>query len=127
MPCEPSRRIVGVRVGGAIAEVEADLRLHLFGRAARLHVQLHDEIAAGLERPRQLRRHERRDLSRRPAEEMAVGILRRSRHQAVVAGQRIGLVQLARRGGAIDADVGVMHDARVAGMELDAASRRSAS
>ena len=104
----------------AIGEIETDLRQHVFGRAARLHVQLHDEIAAGLERPRQLGLHERRDLSRRPAEEVSVGIFRRSRHQAVVARQRIGLVESARRRRAIDADVGVMHDARVAGMEFDA-------
>ena len=81
----------------AIAEVEADHRLHLLDRARRLHVQLHDEVAAGLQRPREVRPDQRRHLARRPAEEVPVGILGGARHQAVVAGQGIGVVQRARR------------------------------
>src|SRR5690349_17840450 len=36
-----------------------------------------DEIGVGVERPREIRRQERHHLSRRPAEKMAVGVLRR--------------------------------------------------
>ena len=50
MLCRPSRSIAGVRVGGGVAEVEADRRLDRFGLAARLHVHLDDEIRVALER-----------------------------------------------------------------------------
>ena len=115
---EPENRRRARRRG--VAEIHADRRADLFDGARRLHVQLHNEVAAGLKGPRQIGRHQWGDLSRRPAEEVAVGILGRARHQAVVSGERVGGVEPARRVGAIDADVGVVHDAGVARMELDA-------
>ena len=84
MPCDPSRSIVGVRVGGVIAEEEADLGLHLFHGAARLQVQLHDEVAARLERPRQPRRHQRRDLARASSRESG----RRDTRPTAASGRR---------------------------------------
>jgi hypothetical protein len=102
-----------------LGEIETDLGPHVFRRSGRRHVKLDDEIAAGLERPRELGRHQRRDLTRRPTEEVSLGVFSGSRHQAVVARKRIGFVQSARGRRAIDADVGVMDDAWVAGMELD--------
>ena len=111
--------------GRAVTEVQPNFWQHLLDRTTRLQMQLHHQVAAGFERPRQIGRHERRHLARRPPEEVAVGILRRPRHQAVIAGQRIGLVQLACGVRAIDADIGVMHHAAVAGMKLDAAHVRA--
>ena len=59
--------------------------------------------------------------SRRPAEEMAVGILRALRDHAVVAGLSVRAVAAPRRSRAIDADHGVVHERRRAGPELDRA------
>ena len=103
-----------------VAEVEADRRAHLFHGPRWLHVQLHHQVAARFERPRQIRGHEGSHLPGGPAEEVTVGILGRARHEAVIAGQRIGGVEPPRRGGAIDPDVGVVHDAGITRMELDA-------
>ena len=122
MPCEPSRRMAGVRVGGCVLKYNPIYRQHVFDGAARLHVQLYDEVGAGLSVHASCRRHQRRDLSRRPAEEVSFRIHGRPRHQAVVAGQRIGGVQPARRRRIIDPDVGVMDDARVAGKEFEPAT-----
>ena len=105
----------------SVAEIQADRRLHELRLAARLHVQLDDEIGVRLEAPREILRQQRRHLTRRPAEEMAVGILRRVRDQAVVARARICLVETTRGGGPIDADVGVVDDAGVARPELQPA------
>ena len=83
-------------------------------------MELHDEIVAGVEAPREVVRRERRRLSRRPAEKMAVGIVGRAQDHALVAGLGIGLVQPPRRRRRIDADVGVVH-AAIARAELQAA------
>ncbi len=107
--------------GRPVAEIEGDGRLHRLGLAARLQVQLHHQVGAGVETPRQIRVDERRDLAGRPAEEMAVRILGRTGHEPVVAGGRVAGVELPRLPGAIDADVGVVHHGGVAGVELDAA------
>ena len=69
-----------------VAEVQADRRRHLLGLPARLHVQLDDEIGVLLEAPGEIVRQQRRDLARRPSEEVAVRIVGRSRDQPVVAG-----------------------------------------
>jgi hypothetical protein len=52
---------------------------------------------------------------------MAIGIDRGARHQAVVTGEWICRIERSRRRGVVEADVGVMHHARVAGEELDSA------
>ena len=53
--------------GRPIRKEQADARLDDFGRAGRQHVQLHDEVAAALERPRSVGRLHERRLARRPA------------------------------------------------------------
>ena len=51
---------------------------------------------------------------------MAFGIDRRSREEAVVAGQRIALIELREPDGLVEPDVGMVDDAGVAGLKLDA-------
>ena len=67
----PSRSPTGVRVGGAIGEEQPDADLHRLGLPGRLHVQLHDEVAAGLQAPRHAVRRRPRPLTGRPAEHVA--------------------------------------------------------
>ena len=118
LPSEPEHRRRPFR--RIVAEEEPDRRLHELGLAARLHVEFHDEIRSGLQRPRQALRQERRSLTGCPAEEVPIGVTRRMRDQPVVAGRRILVVEPPRRRRAIDADVGVVHDA-VAGTKLERA------
>ena len=121
MFCRPSRSIAGVRSGGSSAEVEADRRLHVLRLAARLHVQLDDEIGARLEPPGE----SPWAAAAAPAPASTRGNARRDRspsaRSARVAGS--GSASSSRRDAsvAIDADVRVMHDARVARVEFDAA------
>ena len=115
----PRRRPNGVRVGGVVREEEPDAHLHRLGLAGGLQVQLHDEVAVGLEPPRHALRRGPRLLPRRPTQHVAGGIGGVLHHAADVPGLGIGRVEPARRAGAIDADVRVMHAAAVAGPELD--------
>ena len=85
-----------------------------------MHVQLQHEIAVRLESPRHAVGEKRGKLAWRPAEKVAVG--KAPRHdETIEAGPGIGLVQQARGRRFVDAHVGVVHDARVAGTKLDAA------
>ena len=79
--------------GRPVCEVEPDRGLHRFRLPARLHVELHDEVGARIETERQVGVDQRRYLSGGPAEEVAVRILGATRHEAVVAGRRIGVVE----------------------------------
>ena len=105
---------------GAIAEVQTNARPDELAGAARLHVQLNDEVSPSLEPPRHVRRDQRRQLPWCPAEEMSFRIHRRSRHQPVVARRRIAGVERARARGWIEPDVRVMDDARIARLEFEA-------
>src|SRR6476661_6767198 len=58
---------------GRAAQVEPDDRLHLLRLPGRSHVQLHDEIAAGPQRPCEIVWSERRRLARSPPEKMTAG------------------------------------------------------
>ena len=102
-----------------MGEVHADRRLDELGFAARHEVQLHDEIASWLQSPRKTGRQERSGLPGCPPEKVAVRIYGRAENDAVVTGRHILLVEGARRGRCIDADVRVM-DPRVVRAELDA-------
>jgi hypothetical protein len=81
-------------------------------------VQLHDEIAARLERPRCIRRFEHRHLARRPAEDVLHEIFGHGREP----GTRIGAIERTRRPRRIERNVGVVEDAWIAGAELDGAN-----
>jgi hypothetical protein len=104
-----------------IAEVEADGRRDLLHLAARLHVQLDDQVGVPVQTPGEIFRQERRHLAGRPAEEVAVRIDRRSRNQSAVARSGIRIVETPRRRRRVDADVRVVHDLRVAGPEFQPA------
>src|SRR6266498_1769499 len=104
----------------AVTKEQADRGFHLLDGAARLHMKLHDEIAAWLEPPGEVGWDERRHLPWRPAEKVPFGIPGRARHQPVVPGRGIRGVELPRGRRRIDADIGVMDDARVAWVKLDA-------
>src|SRR5207244_11946004 len=105
------RRIVG--------EVEAGGQLHRFPLARWLQMQLYDQIAARLEAPLRAVGHTMRGLTRRPAEKLSFGVSRVALHAARVAGLGIARVELTRRSRAIDAEVRVVHDARIAGTQLE--------
>ena len=128
MPCEPSRRIVGVRVGGAVAEEEADRRLHLLRprRSAACAAARRGRCPARAATPGRAAR------AARPGPASSRGSGRRDTRPSAASARRSRAAGRPRRArassrGAIDADVGVMHDARVAGMELDAADVARAS
>ena len=65
-----------------------------------------------------------RAAARRPAEEMAVGILRALRDHAVVARLAVRAVAPPRRARAIDADDGVMDGAGAPGRNSTARTKR---
>ena len=83
-------------------------------------MNLDDEIRIALERPGELFRRQRRDLTRGPPEEMSFRIMRRVRNKTAITRRRVGFVQRARRARRVDADVGVVDDLRIAGAELEA-------
>ena len=120
MFCRPSRSIAGVRSGGSPPKKKPIDGCTSSGLPLGCMCSSHDEIRSGLQRPRQALWQQRRRLSGSPAEEVTVGVSGRVGDQAVVAGRRILLVEPPRRRRAIDADVGVVHDA-VPGAELEAA------
>ncbi len=77
-----------------------------------------DQVGARSETPRQALREQRSDLTRRPAEKMAVGVDGGVREQSVVPRSRVLFVERARGRRAIDPDVGMMHDLRIARPEF---------
>ena len=103
-----------------IGEIDPNRRRHVFDVAGRPQVQLHDQIRAVRERPGDFLRQHRPNLSRGPAEEVAIRKVGGPQNQAFVAGLGVGLVQLARGSGRIDPNVRVVNGA-AAGSELDAA------
>ena len=82
---------------------------------------MHHHIAAALEPPCEIVLRKRRRLTRRPAEEMSVGVIGGAQDFAFVAGRGIRFVETARRLRRIDPDVRVMH-AGVSRPELEAAN-----
>ena len=108
----------GRSFGRVTAEIETNRWLDDFGLAARLHVHFDDEVGARSEAPRQALREQRGDLAGRPAEKMTVRVDGGVREQSFVARSRILIVELARRGRAIDPNVCVMHDGLIAGSKF---------
>ena len=88
------------------------------GRVRRMQVKLDDQIAVFVETPRHARRQRRRQLARGPAKEVSVGKFRR-RQTAIETGITIRGIQLPRPSRAIDANIGVMDHATVAGMKFE--------
>ena len=111
----PRRRI--------ISEEESDGRCQTFRLAGWLKVQLDYEIAARLEPPLRARRRRMRRLPRGPSEQLSFGIAGIALHAAGVARLRITRVELTRRARAVDAEVRMVDDARVAGMKFDSPHR----
>ncbi len=104
-----------------VGEEEADGHGHALHFPGRLEMQLHDEVAARLEPPLRALGRRMRRLSRRPSEQLPFGIARVALHAAGIAGLGIARVELTRRPRAVDAEVGVVHDPRVARMKFDGA------
>ena len=105
------RRIVG--------EEQADAHVERLRLAGRLHVQLHDQIAAGLEPPGHAGRRRPRVLTGRPTQHVARRVARIGHHAADVPRFRVSRVQPARRLRAVDTDVRVMHYAAVPRLEFE--------
>ncbi len=113
-------------MGGVVREVEADARLHGFDAAGGLEVGIEDEVVAGIDAPGHAGRLDDGGCIGLPEEEVAVGI------EAIAgadfelhagnAGAPVGGMLAAELGGAVDEDVGVVDDARVAGKDLDGAN-----
>ena len=104
-----------------VREEEPDAHLHGLPPVRGTHVELHDEIAVGVEPPRRVPFEERRKLSRRPAEELPVREFSAATQPAVEAGSRVRGIVGATRACAVDADVRVMDDAWIVGTELEPA------
>ena len=104
-----------------VGEVEANRHLKRLALACRLKVQLDDEIAPRFEPPGHAIGRRVRRLAGRPAEHLPFGIASVPDHAADIARFGIARVELTRRACAIDAKIGVMHHASVAGPELDRA------
>ena len=112
--------------GRRVREVEADARLHGFDAAGGLEVGVEDEVIAGIDAPGHAGRLDDGGRVGLPEEEVAVGI------EAIAgadfelhagdAGPPVVRVLAAELGGAVDEDVGVVDDARVAGKDLDSAN-----
>jgi hypothetical protein len=80
-------------------------------------MQLDDEIAAGIETPRRAFQHPRQ-LTRRPAQEMAVREQRRATAAAVESRSGLVVVETFRGGSPIDLEIRVMHGLGGPGIEL---------
>ncbi len=112
-------------MGGVVREVEADARLHGFNAASGLEVGVEDEVIAGIDAPGHAGRFDDGGRIGFPEEEVAVGI------EAIAgadfelhagdAGAPVIRVLAAELGSAVDEDVGVVDDARVAGEDLNSA------
>jgi hypothetical protein len=82
-------------------------------------VQLDDEVAAGIQRHCVPAGADRGRWPRRPSEHLSGRVVRVRHDAARVAGRRIALVEQARRGRAIDAEVRVVHGTPVPGIEFE--------
>ena len=114
---KPLARLVG--------EIQADRRPNLLRLSARLHVRVEHQIASRIEPPRHSVRLGIRNAPRLPIQKCAVvGIVNAALDHGVHAGEpRAGRDLLcARRACAIHVQIGVMHQALVAGTNLDGAN-----
>src|SRR5437867_3354928 len=102
-------------LGRVVAEIQTNRRLYDFSLASRLQVHLDDEVCTRIEPPGQALREQRGNLPQRPTEKMAIRVHSGVREHAFVAGSRILIVELPRGGRAIDPNVCMVHDFRIAG------------
>ena len=101
-----------------VGKEQSDRHLDGFRLSRRLEMQLDDEIAAWLETPlRPIRRGMRR-LAGRPPEQLPFRIPRVALHAAAVSRLGVARIELAGGSRAIDTEVRMMDNARVAGPEL---------
>ena len=82
-------------------------------------MQLNDQVAAGLETPLRPGGRFVRRLPRRPAKQLTFRVPRIAFHAAFVTRLGIAKIELMRRPRAIDAEVRMMDDARIAGMKFE--------
>jgi hypothetical protein len=106
-----------------VGEVEANRCADVLALSARQHMKLEHEIGRRLEaRPEPPA--DERHLAGRPTEKETLGELPAVDEHAVVAGLGIFFVETAGNSRSVDEDSGMMHDFRIAWMEVDGANER---